>query len=720
MVCLLTLNIRGLRNRRKRYTTFQLFKKLKCDIICLQETFITDDCISIWEKEWGGSVFYSSGTNHSKGNVILISKTFDTQDLKVCQKNDRILSISFRHSDENYLCFCVYAPNVTTDKINFFKSLKDMIKDVDEKSNLIICGDFNCTLECVDNIAGDRHSNVEINEMKYLCNTQLVDIWRLFHDSEKDYTWRHKSKNIIRRLDYIFGNDLLFQKVINCEIVDFGNTDHRGVMCNFGEDKIEWGKSYWKLNNSYLTECEYVNGMNEVLSNAIIKFKGTLDDQELWDYCKIKVKDFSMTYGKNRARKKRIAIEEVRQHLTILSKELARSPDNYVISKQVSNLQMQLGVLEDVNAEGARIRAKVNWIEYGEKSSKYFLNLEKHRGKLKAMSSIKVDNNIVITDQQGILNEQVKYYSNLYKKESEFNKSDLQRFMQGINVPKLCKEQSELCDGDITEEECKVAIKNMKSDSSPGIDGLTPAWYKVFWIKIKDILINSLNAAYGKGRLSSSQRKGVISLLHKGKNLPRDKLGNWRPLSLTNVDYKILAKVLAIRFKQVIQLLINGDQAGFIQDRSASNILRAIDDVIEYTDNNKIPGILLALDYSKAFDKISKEFMVDAFKMFGFGDNFVKWICVLNADNTSCINYCGWLSAWFPVERGIRQGCPISPMCFVLACELLSCHIRQSNEIKGIKLPGNDGKEIRIIQFADDTTLFLDNEVSLLNILKII
>ncbi len=718
MVCLLNLNVRGLRNRRKRYNIFKNVKKLSCDIVCLQETYIIDNDKEKWQKEWGGPMFYCEGSNHSKGNIVLINKNFEVKDLHVCQNSDRILCLEFSHLDENYMCICVYAPNEKISKIKFFHALNNVTSKVSENVNLMICGDFNCAIEDIDNISGDRHNKDEIQAMQNIGNNSLIDIWRLFHENEKEYTWRHKSKNIIRRLDYIFGNEIFFQKVLNCEIVDFGNTDHRGVICNFGDEKIDWGKSYWKLNNSYLKDAMYVNGVNNVLDKVIKEFTGRLDEHELWEYCKIKVKDFSAMYGKNKARKKKNDLDETRQKLNILSTKLANSPYNENYKEQVNRLQMQLGILEEVNSEGSRIRSKVNWIEKGEKSNKYFLNLEKHRGKQKIMSSLKTSDGSVITSQQSILDEQMKYYSNLYKRKGNYCRSDLHKFLSGIDIPKLNEQQANSCEGLVTEEECIKAMKTMNNDSSPGIDGITCAWYKVFWKKINCQLINSLNASFVKGRLSCSQRKGVICLLHKGKDLPRDELSNWRPLSLTNVDYKILAKVLALRFKNVIHVLINEDQAGFMQGRSASNVLRAIDDVIAYTDNNNIPGILLALDYSKAFDKISKEFMVDTFRIFGFGENFVKWINVLNTDNMSCINYCGWLSAWFPIERGIRQGCPISPMCFILACEILSCYIRQTADIKGIKVPG--GKEIRILQFADDTTIFLDKDVSLMNILKII
>ena len=89
-----------------------------------------------------------------------------------------------------------------------------------------------------------------------------------------------------------------------------------------------------------------------------------------------------------------------------------------------------------------------------------------------------------------------------------------------------------------------------------------------------------------------------------------------------------------------------------------STLLRLIDDVTDQLNVRQKPGLLLTIDYCQAFDRISKDFMVQTFKKFGFGPDFVKWVSVLMADAKSCIAYCGWISEYFAVEAGIRQGCP--------------------------------------------------------------
>ena len=126
----------------------------------------------------------------------------------------------------------------------------------------------------------------------------------------------------------------------------------------------------------------------------------------------------------------------------------------------------------------------------------------------------------------------------------------------------------------------------------------------------------------------------------------------------------------------------------------------------------------------QAFDRISKDFMIHTFKKNGFGPDFVKWVSVFMADAKSCVVYCGWLSEYFAVEAGIRQGCPFSPLAFVLAVELLAVKIRQCENIKGLNYwKARNGlleSIIKIALYADNLTLFLKDEHDMQQALKIL
>ena len=182
-------------------------------------------------------------------------------------------------------------------------------------------------------------------------------------------------------------------------------------------------------------------------------------------------------------------------------------------------------------------------------------------------------------------------------------------------------------------------------------------------------------------------------------------MDNWRPISLLNTDYKLLAKIFSIRLNRVIQKLIGKQQFGFLKGRQISHIHRIIDDVLNLQRKSKLPGIILALDFKQAFDAINVHCILKSLEIFGFGPNFIKWIKILNSDRKSCVKNGGYVSETFSMANGVRQGCPISPQLFLLAVEILAQKIQQDVTIKGLNPHGGNSK--KITQFADDVTLFL-------------
>ena len=140
------------------------------------------------------------------------------------------------------------------------------------------------------------------------------------------------------------------------------------------------------------------------------------------------------------------------------------------------------------------------------------------------------------------------------------------------------------------------AIEDTNNDKSPGLDGLPIEFYKTFWPDIKDYFMNSVKLAKNKSELSLSQRQGIISLLpKKGKNSLL--LKNWRPLSLLNQDYKIIAKVIATRIKKVLPKIIHRDQTGFLSERYIGENINRLLNIIDYAEKKKIKALLIFIDF---------------------------------------------------------------------------------------------------------------------------
>ena len=145
-----------------------------------------------------------------------------------------------------------------------------------------------------------------------------------------------------------------------------------------------------------------------------------------------------------------------------------------------------------------------------------------------------------------------------------------------------------------------------------------------------------------------------------------ENLDNWRPISLLNIDYKMLAKILAKRHQIVLPNIICQYQQGFIVNRFIGCNIRLIEDVINYTETMNVDGAIIFLDFKKAFDTINWKSMFHIVGKFGFKTSFIRWVKLLYNNVTSMISNNGWLSVPFNISRGIRHGCPLSALLLLL------------------------------------------------------
>ena len=150
----------------------------------------------------------------------------------------------------------------------------------------------------------------------------------------------------------------------------------------------------------------------------------------------------------------------------------------------------------------------------------------------------------------------------------------------------------------------------------------------------------------------------------------RELLKNWRPISLLSVIYKIASASIANRIKSVLDKIIAKSQTGFISGGYIGESTCLVYDIMHVTEQKHINGLLMLIDFEKAFDSISWKFMYDVFCFFGFPENIIKWIKVFNKDIKSTVKQCGVLSNFFPLQRGCKQGYPLACYEFIICGEI--------------------------------------------------
>ena len=248
----------------------------------------------------------------------------------------------------------------------------------------------------------------------------------------------------------------------------------------------------------------------------------------------------------------------------------------------------------------------------------------------------------------------------------------------------------------------------MAHGKAPGSDGLPMEFFVKFWDILGLDLVDVLNSCYLSGSLSLSQRRGIISLVFKKGD--RLDARNWRPISLLNVDYKLASRAIAGRLLKVIHSVVNKDQTcgRFIGENVA--LLR---DVVDFASSSNVPVAIISLDQEKAFDRVDWRFMRATLSKMGFGSSFIRWVDLFYTGVQSAVIVNGYLSGFFSLSRGVRQGCPLSPLLYVLVSEVLAVNNRANPAITGLFLPGVPAPLSPITQYADDTSLITGSDRSI-------
>ena len=328
--------------------------------------------------------------------------------------------------------------------------------------------------------------------------------------------------------------------------------------------------------------------------------------------------------------------------------------------------------------------------------------MEKKRGEKSTIRKL-VDNDIEITDTKDILKKIHAFYSNLFDRKITKSSTDSINFLNTLDLPCITDQHKKHCDAEISIDDLEKSLFSMQSNKTPGNDGLSAEFYKFFWAEVKELLFDSYKYSRIVGELSTSQRQAIIKLIEK-KDKDKRFIENWRPISLLNIDTKILSKCIASRLIPVLPSIVSSDQTAYVKGRYIGEGIRLISDVLDTTKSLNLPGYMLTVDLEKAFDSIDHVFLLACLRKFGFGENFISWISVLLNKNESCVSNGGHSTRYFNLNRGARQGDPIAAYLFILVLEVFFIMLRSNDQVKKLCILNFT---FFLTAYADDTTFFV-------------
>ena len=697
-----SLNVRGINNSGKRRQVFHYFNIKKYDIIFLQETHSFFKMEQMWRSEWGHNIIYSHGTSNTRGVAILIKNNCShTIHRATSDSIGRFIILDITLGDLRFTIANIYGPN--EDKPEFFENFINIFESFTNEYRLI-AGDFNLILHNeLDKKGGKPFSHIKSQEkiLDWIKNTDLVDIWRVKHPDEKSFTWsRIKPALVMCRLDFFLLSQSLISNVKETNILPGFRSDHSLINCNMSISTYRRGPGFWKLNCKLLQDKTYLDLIKKCIDETTENNKNC-DPVLLWDTVKCQIRGATISFSSYLAKQKQSELSNLERRLSELKAIFENTLDENLII-EIQEVENQINDHLLIKTQGAIVRSRARYVELGEKNTKYFLNMEKRNYNSRIINKLRLKDNKVTFDLDQILNEEKTFYEKLYTSEIlELDNNVCNLFL--TNMPTLSHEESLSCESDLNEAEVYECILSLHDNKTPGTDGLPSEFYKIMWPYIKTLLLNCYTHIVSNNKMSITQRQGIITLIPK-KDKDRELLKNWRPLSLLNTDYKIIAKCIANRIKKVLPNIIHSDQTGFLPNRFIGENINRIISLIHYSKVKKINPCLVTVDFEKAFDLLEKKYVLESLKYFNFGPLICNWINIFYNDISSCVINNGWASAFFPITRGVRQGCPLSPYLFILTVESLANRIRNCENIKGINV---NGIKHVISLYADDTTLFL-------------
>ncbi|XP_071685671.1 uncharacterized protein [Rutidosis leptorrhynchoides] len=381
--------------------------------------------------------------------------------------------------------------------------------------------------------------------------------------------------------------------------------------------------------------------------------------------------------------------------------------------------------LEKIKTSMAKQKSRVKWILEGEENTKYFHSFIKRRHSRRNIRGLNIGG-VWCENPIDIKQEVFRHFNDQFKVRSSNN----MKFMgpgtshNGLLGPmpkQITPEQADCLEHMFSESEVLNAIGECCVSKAPGPDGFNFKFFKLYWGLVKNDLINALNWFWDKCDISNGCNASFVTLVPK--KIDPMGLNDFRPIILIGCYYKILAKILSIRIRNVLPGLIDKEQSAFLKGRYILDGALIVNESIDFLKRNKRKSLMFKVDFEKAFDSLSWDFLLEIMKRMGFGDRWRKWIlaCLQSASISILVN--GSPTNEFRIERGVRQGDPISPFLFIIAAEGLNLLTKRAIECglyKGVKI-GSEDINISHLQYADDT-IFLGewNRQNFCNLMKLL
>ena len=583
-----------------------------------------------------------------------------------------------------------------------------------------MCGDFNLVEDVLldrSNVARDRQVGLD-QFLLFKDHLSIYDVYREKNPTKNDlFTFHSMIHNTFSRIDRVYCSINMVPDAL-CTLRSVSVSDHKvfRVRINLKSATCKRGRGYFKVNTLLLSDY----GVDNFVKMRLQYIIEHIDQVSiLWESFKLEVKDYFQRMGKRKAKertKNRDSLEDRIKHTEQLIISLANPVDKNMLKPYLKRLKQELDALNNFYLSSCRHNTYFKDYVHDKVTFASAKSLQRKDWEQRHIYSIQKQDGTMVHNPDDIKAEIQEQYETLFKSEA-ISHPTLKYFLNQPGFPRLSQEQKVSLEAPISVAEVQDAMKRIQGNKTPGYDSIPIEFYWKFPCELSEILCALYNSFSESGIMHDTAYMGIISLLYKGMG-ERFIRTNWRPLTMLNIDYKIFTKIMAKRLDPVMTTLVHPDQTSSVPGRNIQHSLAHVMSVVHYAKAHNAEAMILSVDHQAAFDMVEWPFIIETLRAMNFGDSFIRLIeCIYHTGKVnSAVNVNGFISDFFEVQRGIRQGCPLSPLIYVITSEVLAHFIRKTNMIKGIPLCGTN---TRITKYADDTSLFVSKWIEVDTVFRI-
>eukprot|EP00253_Pinus_taeda_P021443 PITA_21443 len=482
--------------------------------------------------------------------------------------------------------------------------------------NIFLGGDLNLIRNADEKLGGNFYTNPSRDSLETIIQTHnLVDI----PPQNGKYTWSNKrigNNNIKERLDRILVQEGIVASfpIIKSKIIQGSASDHKPVVLILDKGR-NLGPLPFKYNEAWDSKEEFRKLIQEQWAKEVVGSPHYIWETKLKSL-RTAIKQWERVYAAEENKKR----TDLHKQLEQWNQEKENTQYTEQDQSKENEMYKELYRQNRLEEEEQRQKSRCLWLRAGDKNTSFFHNSLKLRCAGNQIERIMAEGK-EISEQEEIKEAAYRNFKSLLFADSQTQ--DNADFLRPIGK-KISELQNRELDQEVTEEEIKLAAFSMQQDKAPGPDGFTVAFFRNHCETIKKDYIRMVKNVFLKHKMGNNTKSSHLALIPKDLNpLSFDR---FRPISLCNVSYKIITKILANRLKKLLPFLISENQGGFVPSRQITDNVILIQEAIHSSINRKESGMIIKLDMANAFDRVNHYLLKEVLRKFGISNNFISVI----------------------------------------------------------------------------------------------